>query len=388
MAEEYRWLVYMAGDNDLGERVNPVLAQIEAGVSEVVSAAVHADFFNQHSKHVVVSKGGGRVDASLGRNSNTGRSTTLTEFLRKGTNGAKHQIACVWGHAYGWFAAAFDAGGDRAVPIQNRKTVMAVTRGLFKTSAETAVQKAAEAPVDESERDFLDLSELRTGLQSGLRPGNKFAVIGCDACYMAMAEVAYELRDVGEILVASEEEEDAPGWNYEAVFNGFEPGLSPTEAARKIVDAYAPQTQREPRATLSAINLEEMGEVAEALNELGRQLTPLIGTPRFEAIKKARIDVHTFKLYHYIDLGHFAECLKNALGDDDEVDDVKDAADDVIKAVKGAVIATRNGTSAKAAHGLAVYLPNEPVNDEYAKLALAQAAPQWAKFVETYGANR
>lgn len=391
MAEEYAWLVYMAGDNDLGNRVDFDLEEIEEGTrgSDVLTVAVHADRQKQPSTHIVFGKLGKREEP-LGVNANAGLAVTLTDFLKRGKNGAKHHVACIWSHGYGWLATAFDEARDQQVPVRNsRKALMAASRGLFKNSVlETTVRTPTQSVVDEAGRDFLDMAELRRGLHDALDRNDKFAIIGCDACYMAMLEVAYELRDEGEIFVASEEEEEPGGWNYSEVLGKFKPGLSPTEAATEIVNAYEPQTQAEPRATLSAIKLDEIGEVAEAVNTLGELLTPLIATARFGAIKNARAKVHTFKLYHYIDLLHFAECLKAELGADEAVEDVADAADDVIKAVKGAVVAMKNGASAANAHGIAVYLPNEPVNPNYAKLALAQHAPRWFEFVQTYGANR
>ncbi len=388
-AQEYAWLVYMAGENSLEERVNDDLKEMKDGLSDLLSVDVHTDRPEQNSTHITL----GRRDAppvrDLGEDMNAGEARTLTEFLRRGKNGAKYHVACIWGHAYGWIGAAFDEAGRQPTTIRNsRKAMMAASRGLFRTSVVQTVQNAAQTNVDETARDFLDMSELRKGLRDALDGKDQFAIIGCDACYMAMLEVAYEIRHEGQVLVASEEEEEPDGWNYTDVFQKFEAGLEPAAAATKIVEAYEPQTRAEPRATLSAIKLDEMGEVADAVNALGALLTPLIATPWFEAIKRARANVHTFKLYHYIDLYHFAECLQAALGDDKAVEDVWDAAADVIKAVKGAVIATQNGAAAANAHGMAVYLPNEPVNPNYAKLALAEGAPKWAEFVTIYGNNR
>jgi hypothetical protein len=390
MAEEYSWLVYMAGENSLQDRVEPAVTQMAEGLSEILRVAIEADLPDERSKFVVLEHNEAPVIDRLRDNPNVGSPATLSDFLKRGRNGARHHVVCIWSHGYGWIGTAFDEADRRQTSIRDsRKALMVASRGLFRTSVETTVQEADRTEVDEAGRDFLDMAELRAGLRGGLVDRkDKFAIIGCDACYMAMLEVAYEVRNEGEILVASEEEEEPAGWNYKAVFGKFAPGDNPEEAAAKIVQAYEPQTLLDPRATLSAIKLDEMDEVAEAVDALGARLTPLIHTPRFAAIKTARAKVHTFKLYHYIDLLHFAECLKAAFGNDKAVEDVLDAADDVIKAVKGAVLATMNGAKAENAHGLAVYLPNEPVNAHYGDLTFVQRAPRWAEFVTAYGANR
>ena len=381
MAEEYRWLVYMAGDNDLGKRIRGDVEKMKAGSSALVGVAALADFLDEETLDITPTKETPILEE------NTGSAATLTNFLNRQKNGAKHHVACIWSHAYGWLGAAFDEAGKQpaATTSNSRKAMMAVSRGLFKKAVRETVREATQTGVDESSRDFLDMSELRQGLQGALDLNDKFAIIGCDACYMAMLEVAYELRDAGEFLVASEEEEGPEGWDYKTIFGKFARGDNPKEAAVKIVEAYEPG---DPRFTLSAIKLKETEEVAAAVNKLGARLTPLIGTSEFDAIKIARAKAHTFKLYHYIDLFDFAECLKTALGNSDEDDDIRDAADDVIKAVKDAVIATKNGAAAANAHGIAIYLPNEPVNENYKNLELARHAPKWAEFVTTYGANR
>lgn len=392
MAEEYSWLVYMAGENSLKERVEPAIKQMAEGLSPILRVAIQADLPEQTTKFIILDHEEGRSVEDEGIDLNIGSPQTLSNFLKRGKNGAKHHVACIWSHGYGWVGTAIDEAGQKNKPIRDsRKALMAASRGLFKTSVQTTVQESGErTDVEETGRDFLDMAELQKGLRGGLAgPKDKFAIIGCDACYMAMLEVAYELRDEGEILVASEEEEAPLGWNYQDVFGKFAPGDKPEAAAEKIVEAYQPQTLVDPRATLSAIKLDEMKKVAKAVNALGALLTPLINTSRFDAIKTARRKVHTFKLYHYIDLLHFVQCLQTAFGGDDKVaKDVRDAADDVIKAVKGAVIAKMNGASAQDAHGLAVYLPNEPVSEHYKALALVKRAPKWAEFVIAYGANR
>jgi Clostripain family len=380
MAEEYNWLVYMAGDNDLGKRdLDKDLEEMRAGLtSHTVAAVIHIDRLKTETTRTTLRKGM-REDKVIGVNQNAGDPQTLSKFLNETRNGAKHHVLCIWGHGYGWLAAAFDTAKDKPL-ADTRKAVMPLVRGLLKTSVEKAI--------DEAGRDLLDARELRIGISGG-RGRDKFAIIACDACYMAMLEVAFELRGEGDILVASEEEEDRAGWDYEHIFNNFTPGLKPDDAAKNILDAYAPLAAAEPRATLSAIELKEISKVAKAVDELGGLLTPLIGQrDRFEAIQQARFETHTFKMYHYIDLGHFAERLMVVFGDDEEVEDVVDAAEDVIKAIKDAVIGTRNGLEAANAHGLAVYLPNEPVDDNYQKLELTEHAPKWAEFVITYGANR
>lgn len=138
------------------------------------------------------------------------------------------------------------------------------------------------AMVDESDGYCMSVPDLRKAVEEAEKTLNKkIDIIGFDACLMAETEVAYELKDCGNILLASEENEGPWGWHYDSVLGGnvmaealtmargrMTRGLTvtPEELAKIIVqvnrDHYLENT------TFSAIRLGSMDELAGVMNGL------------------------------------------------------------------------------------------------------------------------
>ena len=70
---------------------------------------------------------------------------------------------------------------------------------------------------DMSHNGWMTTPEIRKSIEKGMAgEGKQLDVIAFDACLMASAEVAYELKDVAQYMVASEETEGAAGWSLPA----------------------------------------------------------------------------------------------------------------------------------------------------------------------------
>ena len=70
--------------------------------------------------------------------------------------------------------------------------------------------------------------------------GQKFDIVGFDACLMASIEMASVLEPYSKYMVASEEVEPGGGWNYEYYFSAFAatPGMTGKEFGIAITDGY------------------------------------------------------------------------------------------------------------------------------------------------------
>ena len=102
---------------------------------------------------------------------------------------------------------------------------------------------------DENAQDALSMTELRTALQVATeeirsrtrQPKRKIDILGFDACFMSMGEVAYEVREFAEILVGAEGMEPAFGWPYRRLLakaKDRKKHLGPQELASEIVQEY------------------------------------------------------------------------------------------------------------------------------------------------------
>jgi len=134
------------------------------------------------------------------------------------------------------------------------------------------------------------------GLQDAIASaglGKKLSWIGFDACLMGSLEVAAELSDLADYMIASEEKEPASGWNY-----SFLQGLTGEEAAekigRKIVDAYFEGNESKQTKTLACINLKEAAEAAEDLGSYFGGLRDEISAGTFAQFSGARKDATAF----------------------------------------------------------------------------------------------
>jgi len=134
------------------------------------------------------------------------------------------------------------------------------------------------------------------GLQDAIASaglGKKLSWIGFDACLMGSLEVAAELSDLADYMIASEEKEPASGWNY-----SFLQGLTGEEAAeeigRKIVDAYFEGNESKQTKTLSCINLKEAAEAAKDLGSYFGGLSDEISAETFARFSGARKDATAF----------------------------------------------------------------------------------------------
>lgn len=157
---------------------------------------------------------------------------------------------------------------------------------------------------DSSGGDCLTMPEVKTALLTALG-GRKLDVIGFDACLMAMGEVAYQLKDTADVLIASEEVEWAPGWDYSAMLE--EASVSRRDSydfARSVIDTFAAYYDKVGLAvTLSAIDLTKMDVFVSNLNAF--VTNTLLNTPK-ETLYTKRTNSLSFYRPAYVDLCSFA----------------------------------------------------------------------------------
>lgn len=247
-------------------------------------------------------------------------------------------------------------------------------------------------PLAEGFGNMLYTHQLQKGLQEiqQMLGGKKLDLIGFDACLMAQLEVFDMLAPYADVAVASEEVEPALGWAYQAFLAELvqNPGMSGAELGKAIVDGYIKGDQRlvddEARAayvdkyysrslsaadvvkvesrevTLSAVDLNKMDDVNNALNDLAQALSEVSQAK----VAKARTYAQAFQSVWsdtqpnpYLDLGHFAQMLKESISNAN----VSQTADQLIAAIDSAVIAERHGPKRPGASGISIYFPNSKI---------------------------
>jgi len=192
---------------------------------------------------------GSKLVANLGER-DMGSRRELAGFLSWGVENypADHFMAVVWNHGAGWVGISYDdeSGSHLTMP----DIVWACNQ------AKPALEK--------------------------VNPKHpRFDLIDFDACLMGMVEIAYELRDVCDFLIASEETEPGQGMPYQDTLRPLKntPGITPRRAAQEMVLAYVKsfaqggsQTTKKlggAPVTKAAYDLSRIQPLVQLLDKLG-----------------------------------------------------------------------------------------------------------------------
>jgi hypothetical protein len=229
--------------------------------------------------------------------------------------------------------------------------------------------------------------------------GEKFGIIGFDACLEQMIEVASFIKKHAHVMVGSEEVELGMGWNYEAVLFPFlTTKLDTFTFARHIIDAYDKTYQSITNDyTLSAINLDSIILLEKNIDNVSKLLIEGLKNQKIafsRVIKESRnrLVCTYFDEPTYIDLHHFYKNLSNnmrklIIDGSSRDQQLKDALiamlEEGIQLIEQLVIANTTGRNLKNARGIAIYFPERTIHSSY-KEALFLATNSWGSLLTSY----
>lgn len=343
---------------------------------------------------------------------------TLRDFVIWGETAfpAKHFMLIIWDHGQGW-RLFLNSMLQKQRSMRNARTFAPTDTAQSQIAAASALRtgfgqadaKGNTAPLqsapgatfrsasnDETNQDVLYDSEIESGLKAALG-GKKLDVIGFDACLMSMLEVGYALRDVGDVLVGSEEVEPGPGWKYHDWLRAIEQQLPQDgpEMARMTVEsykaAYVNNVIDDPTksTTLSATDLRQISAVASSLSAVADQFMTHLDT-YLQPIVTARSATSTYApglQFYHVDIAEFLDNMKQQTADQVLLQKIASARSAISSAVIARYAATnRNGPY--GSFGLAVYFPatnTDHVNDPYAEGGYEKGNTYYpVEFVDAY----
>ncbi len=255
---------------------------------------------------------------------NMGNPQTLIDFANWATvyYPAKKYLLVIWNHG----------GGFRSLSL-------AKDIGLDYTSG----------------RDSITMHELEEALSAiSAKIGENIDIVGMDACLMAMVEVAYQVKDYADILVASEENEPGDGWPYDTILAQLvsNPLISSGQLAVDIVDKYI-FSYSYGNVTQSAIDLSYMDTLTSQLSNLALAIMGDSLTPKSKYILASESSQY-YNDPDFIDLYDFSNQLlvySNSF-------EVKNIASSIQQTLKYAVIKSGySGVSLSGSKGLSIYFP-------------------------------
>lgn len=208
------------------------------------------------------------------------------------------------------------------------------------------------------------------GATNYVQTGNKFELIGFDACLMANLEAQLPLKEFGKFFVASEETEPGHGWDYAPIiramqqtefdWNGFDIGI-------EVIDGFIAQGIAEnsgPTTTLSVTDLAELDNLRDKLELL---IAKIKQEGKHRSLQQARAVAQ-----------EYSQSLTEPLGSEDVVDigdlmkklKVKDPslaaeADAVLTALGQVVLYERHSTGRPNSTGMTMFIPHNKMVDTF-----------------------
>ncbi|MBI3162497.1 MAG: hypothetical protein HYZ23_08300 [Chloroflexi bacterium] len=204
-----------------------------------------------------------------------------------------------------------------------------------------------------------------------LMGGQKFEVIGFDACLMGMIEIYGSLYPYSNYMIASEEVIPSTGWSYAAWMNYV--AQNPTTDGRgmseAIVSSYIVQdtaltlrasgdeiAEVEAGTTLSAVESARIPDVIGAMNQFITTMAVIDQRYVAQAREYTRSYYSIFgedSPSPYIDLANFAEILASQSGDPA----VGQAAQQLRLAISSALVAEKHGQRMAGSNGISFHFP-------------------------------
>lgn len=225
---------------------------------------------------------------------------------------------------------------------------------------------------DLSSNNTLSLPEITNSIAQIQQAmgGQKFEVLGFDACLMGMIEVYGSLYPYSNYMVASEEVIPATGWSYTAWLQRLaqNPTVTGREASQYIVSSYILEdtaltmtrsaseiSQIEADTTLSAIDSARVPELISAMNQFIASLAAVDQEWVAQGRQYARSYYSVFDENlpsPYIDLVNFAEIMATT-----NDPGLVQSNEQLRIAAGNAIVAEKHGSGMAGSYGISIHFP-------------------------------
>jgi Clostripain family len=394
----WTFMIYMAGDNNLSPAAEEDLAELRTvGSTAEVRVLVEVDRAgDEGSKRYRIERDGRREEAQDLGETDSGDPSTVLDFVRWASREEPSErfALVLWNHGGGWEPSEIEHLGEGAPDFTaaeaRERAGSSMARLFFRSSLQKILRTrtARERAIlsDDGSGHSLDTVELgRLLIQIRSDLGRPLDLLGMDACLMSNLEVAYELRNDVQYIVASEEIEPGEGWPYAAVLQKLtkEPAQPAAQLAATIVREYADAYSASALVTQAALDLGKLEPLLTPLDALADAAAGGIAD-RIGEIWEAQFNSARFYDESLWDLLHFASELRRLTTDST----VARAAEGVCSALQpgnGPVIAeAHHGARVARCGGVSAYLPAlTDVSVYYPDLAFARDH-RWLPFLRAY----
>ncbi|MEC9390519.1 MAG: clostripain-related cysteine peptidase [Myxococcota bacterium] len=344
---EWTIMVYLAADNNLESAALTDLNEMEtAGSTDAVNILVELDRAEGYSDADGDWTGARRYRVERDTNPNvittpvavdlgevdSGDPQTFIDFIEWGVEHypAKRTAFIIWNHGWGW----------TLVPQSGRKGV---------------------ASDDQSGNDIsIANGEYEQILRAGVSAlGERFSLVGMDACLMANWETARVTAPYGEVYVASQATESLDGWAFHTALQDLID--DPEMDADELGVVFAERFHETDDSTLSVTDLDELVAMDGAIESFALAVLA-DDNPRGEVRRQARRAQNFDGDPSDRDLGDFMVRMADASSNEDIVAAAENVRDEIDSTIVANFI---NGGWVSDATGLSIYLPVNGADAEY-----------------------
>ncbi|MCX5786467.1 MAG: clostripain-related cysteine peptidase [Elusimicrobia bacterium] len=306
----------------------------------------------------------------------------------RGNYSSKRYMLIIWDHGWGWL----DPKNFGANHVDDAST-----------------------PSKSISHDFVTGNYIKTtDLGKIFKEAGKVDLYASMACFMQMAEVAYEIKDGADIIVGSEEVIQLPSFNFEDFFalmlktpeaSAYKAGLYLVDTFKEMYSRpeYADMLEKSKYGTqLSAIRPDKLAAFARKaknwaalameVNDTGAYKKAKEGLLRFEVGDE--VTDPDKQISFYGDLYNFVELVNISLNTSlPGAGKFRAAGEDLKKFITDELVIKnvyqgkdRTGKDYSNTHGISIDIPGKPgtlveYNDTYGELAFEKAAG-WQKFMK------
>ena len=237
--------------------------------------------------------------------------------------------------------------------------------------------------------DSLSLKEIDEAFAKSKeeRNGEKYDLIGFDACLMGSLETAEMLRDDADYLVASEEIESGAGWDYNVILDAMGNSSTAKDVAVSICDGYKAKCEsrgKDATATLSVVDLSKVHRICDSLD---KALKSLKKNRKSDASSLRRL-AFSSKTAESFGGSTENEGLSNLLDIKGLAMSLMAEADlngkgwsKVVEAIDEAVVYNVNGAATEGAHGLSIWYPKVYKRPELSEYMAQTSLSRYSKMI-------
>lgn len=346
-SKEWTMLVFLNGDNNLDSFGTTNIEQMET-VGSTADFNIVVQWASESAgttKRLLIQKSSdptkvtSPVVQDLGK-TDMGDYKNLISFIEWGAQNypAKHYLVDVWDHGAGWH----DIQAMSTAPFQH-------------------AIRPLDISWDDDSGNSITTNQLGQAIATASQSiGQKIDIYASDACLMAMAEVADEMKNTVTYYAGSQETEPGAGWPYDTFLKRWNTNhlTDGRDIVTALVEEYTKSYQNgsngQSEVTFAAYDMSQIGKLNESVAALSSNIEKL-STDDLKKIATAAQGTLVFTDPDYADLGDFVAHVNTA-----QVKGLsRIAVSDVQEALSSFVITSKNTTNYAAAHGVSIWIPSD-----------------------------